>query len=232
MFGSVDEDSIEPTGFYSDKNKKKQQCEQSTQTDQETDDGSDYVDAKPASCQLSPASFQRITTSQKGLLPSSTITQNLPSEVLIMTKDPERCEPDDKSLSLQLEHMKQRSKFLESRLEATEDLVEALKNDLKSSRKAMIQLLHKNVYLCSKIEKQNRKRDIMDKQAQQQSRSRYVLLKWSIYCSLVFFAFGVQDLYIVTVLFIWLSLESYTLNPGDDEQEADILQKLAIGESS
>mmetsp|Transcript_4026 Transcript_4026/g.5792 ORF Transcript_4026/g.5792 Transcript_4026/m.5792 type:complete len:666 (+) Transcript_4026:200-2197(+) len=232
MFGDADEESIEPEGSSSEKIRKKRHCEQSVQTVQETDDGSDYLDTKPTFCQLSLASFQRITPSQKDYPPSANSTQIFPSEVLIMTKDTDRWESEDKVSSLQVEHMKQRSKFLESRLEATEDLVEALKKDLKSSRKAMIQLLHKNVYLCSKIEKLNRKRDMMDKQAQQQRRSRYVLLKWSIYFSLVFFIFGVQDLYIVTIMFIWLSLESYTTDSGDDEQEIDILQKLAKGESS
>lgn len=61
---------------------------------------------------------------------------------------------------LQAPCVKNRAKLLESRLEPTEDLVQTLKDDLNKTRKAMMQLPHNNVHLCSEVEKGNKKREI------------------------------------------------------------------------
>mmetsp|Transcript_20718 Transcript_20718/g.23652 ORF Transcript_20718/g.23652 Transcript_20718/m.23652 type:complete len:662 (+) Transcript_20718:118-2103(+) len=185
-------------------------------TIQEVNDPNDELDTPLGRCQLSPLSFQRVTKRREMI---STITNtedeppSPPKEVFIMTEDPalQYNYGNDNLSSMYVLNIEQRAKFLEDRLGATEDLVEALNRDLSGAKNAMTQLVYRNIKLGSKIEKLIRKLDTREELAHRQRRSRYNLLKWSIYCSIFFFFFQQHDLYIVTVLFIWLSLESYTV---------------------
>lgn len=153
---------------------------------------------------ISALTFQRVTQPK---LPESNQQRSPPTEVLFMTGSPQR---SVHSSSLYTSDMQQRGKFLEHRLQATEDLVEILKSDLQASRNALHQLVHKNVRLASKVERLNQKKNDAEDAESDKRRGQYVLLKWSMYLSLFFFFFQLQDLFIVMIMFLWLSLEAYT----------------------
>jgi centromeric protein E len=186
-------------------NKRKKVADSSIPTIDETR-GSEYTDnvMVDQNTTLSAISYQRVTSAK---MTDANRPRPPPSEVLIMTGEPQQYN----NLSPQYAaDMEQRAKFLEHRLEATEDVVDALRKDLKSARSAIHQLVHKNVRLASKVERLHRKRDDIVEQESSKRRGQYILLKWSMYLSLFFSFFQLQDLFIVMVMFVWLSLESYT----------------------
>ena len=156
---------------------------------------------------------------------SSDAARAPPSEVLIMTEDPQRFDHMSQLYAADMEQkpqrfdhmsqlyaadMEQKSNFLEHRLETTEVLAEKLKTDLKRARKVIHQLVDKNEHLASKVERYREKLEIADDQEHGKLRAQYILLKWSMYLALLFFFFRMQDLFIVMVMFVWLSLETYT----------------------
>jgi centromeric protein E len=195
--------------------------EQSIPTIEETRASSDTAnkfDIDLTGHPFKPPSFQRITnrTTSHSYVTNEvrSIPITPPREVLIMTGEPAVGIHDQTSRPPQgmADHWEQRAHFLESRLEATEDLVDLLRDDLQSSRKALHHLVHKNVRLSSRIDKLHSRLDIAGAREHDRRESRYQLLKWSLYCSLFFFVFQMQDLFAVTVMFVWLTLESYTSN--------------------
>jgi Spy/CpxP family protein refolding chaperone len=207
IFGdeSFELEALGDPAFRKKLNKRKKVTDYSIPTIDETR-GSEYTDnvMVDQNTTLSAISFQRVTNTK---MTDANRPRPPPSEVLIMTGEPQRYD----NLSPQYAaDMEQRAKFLEHRLEATEDVVDALRKDLKSARNAIHQLVHKNVKLASKVERLHRKRDDSDEQESAKRKGQYILLKWSMYLSLFFSFFQLQDLFIVMVMFVWLSLESYT----------------------
>lgn len=133
-----------------------------------------------------------------------------PTEVMIMTEQAHAPQYDHAESARYANDMEHRAKFLLSRLESTEDMVDALKKELKSARKAMHQLVSKNVTLGSKVERYYRKIEKIRNESEGKYQQQYVLLKLSMYMSVLFFFFGLHDLFVVMVMFVWLTLASYT----------------------
>lgn len=153
--------------------------------------------------QFSAMSIPRITRRRD----PANVSKTPPSEVLILTNEPRE---HGETAQLYAADMEQKANFLEHRLEFAEDMIESLKNDLRSARNALHQLVHKNVQLASKVERYRETLETRDDGENAKLRSQYILLKWSMYLSLLFYVLRLQDLFIVVVMFVWLSLETYT----------------------
>jgi hypothetical protein len=150
---------------------------------------------------ISPVAQRRLTQQRTSTEP--------PSEVVILMSGPpppsiapSEKKEGDMELQSRLQDADERTQFLQSKLDATEDLVESLFKDIESARRCIHELVFKNVNLARRIERLRRK---IDEQA-----SQYKLVKHAIYCGLVFYLFGRHEIYLATVMFLWLTLEVIT----------------------
>lgn len=170
--------------------------------------------ATPARVSLSPArGSSRMSTGRLSLRSRSRANAIPPSEVLIMKEPfqiPMENDPRADLNASRLNDAEQRVEFLKSKLDATEDLVESLLQDVESARGCIHKLVFKNVALTNEIEKLNIELDESAKEAETQKFEQYLVLKYCMYGGLFFFVFGYHDLYFCAVLFLWLSLEALT----------------------
>lgn len=170
--------------------------------------------ATPALVSLSPArGSSRMSTGRLSLRSRSRANAIPPSEVLIMKEPlqiPMENYPRADLNASRLNDAEQRVEFLKSKLDATEDLVESLLQDVESARGCIHKLVFKNVALTKEIEKLNIELDESAKEAETQKFEQYLVLKYCMYGGLFFFVFGYHDLYFCAVLFLWLSLEALT----------------------
>lgn len=102
----------------------------------------------------------------------------------------------------------ERADFLQTKLEASEDLVDALSNDIESARECIRTLVFKNVSLADRVHKLTRKLKEQALERDELLLSQHRLLKIAIYVGLLAFFIGSQEVYFATVLFIWLCLEA------------------------
>jgi hypothetical protein len=147
---------------------------------------------------VSPVAPRRLTHQRSSSEP--------PSEVLILMAGPPppSIVPSEKKevemeLQSRLQDADERTRFLQSKLDATEDLVESLFKDIEGARRCVHELVFKNINFARRIERLRRK---IDEQA-----SQYKLLKHAIYCGIFFYIFGQHEIYLATVMFLWLTLE-------------------------
>jgi septal ring factor EnvC (AmiA/AmiB activator) len=155
----------------------------------------------------------RMSTGRLNLRSRSRANTIPPSEVLIMNEPLQIPVENDLRADLnasRLEDAEQRIAFLKSKLDATEDLVESLSQDVESARRCIHKLVFTNVALTNKIEKLNIELEETATEAETQKFEQYLLLKYCMYGGLFFFVFGYHDLYFCAVLFLWLSLEALT----------------------
>lgn len=133
----------------------------------------------------------------------------LPSEVIILTKKPAFSNFGQSNVLAHPanEESEQRAMFLQSRLEAAENLMESLVHDVESSRSCIRQLMFKNASAATKVQKLRDKVHQLTIAKDKRHHSQYMLLKYSIYVSLFFFLFGCQELFLGCILFLWLCLE-------------------------
>jgi centromeric protein E len=154
--------------------------------------------------QLSGQSIPRITRRRDPV----DVARTPPSEVLILTVGSQDMNQTQNEMFAS--DMEEKAKFLEHRLEFAEDVIEKLMDDLKASRNALHHVVHRNVRLASKVERYREKLENLEEQEGGKLRAQYILLKWSMYLSLFFFFFHLHDLFAVSVMFVWLCLETYT----------------------
>jgi centromeric protein E len=128
-----------------------------------------------------------------------------PSEVLILTSNQEKG-----SWKSCVSDYEEKAKFLENCLENAEDMIDSLRIDLDNARTALRRIVHRNIILTGRLERYREKLEIAGSDTNGKLRAQYIILKWSIYLSFVFFFFRFQDLFLVTVMYVWLSLESFT----------------------
>lgn len=155
--------------------------------------------------QLSTLSISRITKRRDPV----DVARTPPSEVLILTMGSQ--DIDQPQNHLCAADMEQKAKFLEHRLEFAEDALERLTSDLKAARTALHHVVHRNVRLASKVERYREQFETLEDEQGGKLRAQYILLKWSMYLSIFFFVFHLHDLFAVTVMFVWLCLEAYTV---------------------
>jgi centromeric protein E len=155
----------------------------------------------------------RMSTGRLSLRSRSRAYAIPPSEVVIMNEplqSPMEYDPRADLNASRLKDAEQRVEFLKSKLDATEDLVESLFQDVESARGCIHRLVFKNVGLTNQIEKLNIEFEETATEAETQKFQQYLLLKYCMYGGLFFFMFGYHDLYFCAVLFLWLSLEALT----------------------
>eukprot|EP00538_Stauroneis_constricta_P000327 CAMPEP_0119545576 /NCGR_PEP_ID=MMETSP1352-20130426/282_1 /TAXON_ID=265584 /ORGANISM="Stauroneis constricta, Strain CCMP1120" /LENGTH=960 /DNA_ID=CAMNT_0007590135 /DNA_START=710 /DNA_END=3595 /DNA_ORIENTATION=- len=136
----------------------------------------------------------------------------IPTEITIIT-DSLVLGKVDACLTDQLADALMRSTFLERKVEAADDLVEALFKDLERARLCIHDLVHRNVTLATRVKEARREDTKEQYQASEIVLEQYWLLKGSMYASLFFFFTGGYELFTATVILIWLIMESTVVKP-------------------
>jgi hypothetical protein len=140
-------------------------------------------------------------------LHSLTFTEHLiPDEVMIVntsySSEAKGC------LTEELEDASRRIKFLESKLEKSNDIIEDAFRDLERARMCIHDLVQRNVEMKEKL-KSKRREDTKEAYEVGEVRvEQYWMLKGSMYMSLFFFVSGGHELFLASVFFVWLSLET------------------------
>ncbi|GAX22020.1 hypothetical protein FisN_6Hh267 [Fistulifera solaris] len=133
----------------------------------------------------------------------TTHTANVPpvDEVLVLVE----C-ISDKSCSTAglLEDAEQRVEFLTNKLEASDDLMEALFKDLQEAQDQNMVLQLQNAELNQAIDATTRK--TVKTEAFELLMEQCVILKYAIVAGLVFFLCGQTEIFLACVAFLWLSL--------------------------
>jgi hypothetical protein len=138
--------------------------------------------------------------------PPSSFTDFVPppvSEVVIMVTAPRIHDAD---AATRLEEAEERAKFLEGKLETTDNLVESLFDNLKSARCQNEELLDLNTEVESRLLNLEQAKEVKHK-VNDLLMQQHLLLKYSIYLGLVLYIFGGKEYFLAVVVFIWLSLE-------------------------
>ncbi|GAX09362.1 hypothetical protein FisN_6Lh267 [Fistulifera solaris] len=134
----------------------------------------------------------------------TTHTVNVPSvdEVLVLVK----C-ISDKSCSTAglLEDAEHRVEFLTNKLEASDDLMEALFKDLQDAQDQNMVLQLQNAELNKAIDA-TRDGKTVNTEAFDLLLEQCIILKYAIVAGLAFFLFGQTEIFLACVAFLWLSL--------------------------
>jgi centromeric protein E len=143
----------------------------------------------------------------------SNVSETLPTEVIILSNEfkDRRQAPynyiensETKSRLLYDQHLQPHDDAI------FEETIENMKNDLNNARNAVRLLVRKNILLSKKVEKYREKAENAESDESCRLRAQYILLKWSIYLCMLFFILGFHHLFMVLVMFLWLSLEVFT----------------------
>jgi len=100
-----------------------------------------------------------------------------------------------------------RAKFLEGKLDVSNDVIETTFRDLERARHCIHDLVQRNVQMKAKLNKKQREDTKEEYERQEVMVEQYWILKGSLYISLLFFLSGSQELFLATVIFVWLVLE-------------------------
>ena len=136
----------------------------------------------------------------------TTNTTPVPDEIMIISTITEMGSKDcymDK-----LKESESRIKFLEEKLEMSNDLIEATFRDLEQARLCIHDLVHRNVEINDKLKLRLRKEAKEAYEHGEMLVEQYWLLKGSMYSSLFFFMSGGHEYFLVSVFFVWLCLET------------------------
>eukprot|EP00543_Licmophora_paradoxa_P006212 CAMPEP_0202446210 /NCGR_PEP_ID=MMETSP1360-20130828/4786_1 /ASSEMBLY_ACC=CAM_ASM_000848 /TAXON_ID=515479 /ORGANISM="Licmophora paradoxa, Strain CCMP2313" /LENGTH=693 /DNA_ID=CAMNT_0049062653 /DNA_START=148 /DNA_END=2229 /DNA_ORIENTATION=- len=167
----------------------------------------------------SSESFPRVTRKrqqQDGGDSPTAAHPSLPSEVMVLNGsvvtgyESRFLQTTDQLSQSYAMDMENRARFLEDRLEGTEDLVESLKKEMSAARDCIQTLAHKNSKLSDKSAKLKHRVSQLEDLGQNEYQQQYYLLKYSLYASLFFFLFNCQEAFLVMSFFLWLTLERYT----------------------
>jgi len=125
------------------------------------------------------------------------------SEVFVMLDSPlaEGANPRER-----LEDAEQRAKFLENKLEATDNLVETLFQNLKKANQCNKELHLCNIQLQERIAFLEQSHDAVNEDKETLIQ-QHLLLKHAVYAGLILFLCGQTEFFMAVVLFLWLSLE-------------------------
>jgi hypothetical protein len=144
----------------------------------------------------------------------------IPQEITIITPSPVSGKPD-LCLTDQLEDAEQRARFFDEKLEMSDDLIEALFKDLERARLCIHGLVYRNVNLAAKVQEKRRKNTQEEHQEGEVILEQYWLLKGAMYASLFFFFTGGYELFLASVILIWLILEANTNTAGKTEMDVN-----------
>jgi hypothetical protein len=136
----------------------------------------------------------------------TTNTTPVPDEIMIISTLTEMGLKDcyvDK-----LKDAEKRIKFLEQKLEMSNDLIEATFRDLEQARLCIHDLVHRNVEINDKLKLKLRKEAKEAHEHGEMLVEQYWLLKGSMYSSLFFFMSGGHEYFLVSAFFVWLCLET------------------------
>jgi hypothetical protein len=131
----------------------------------------------------------------------------IPQEITIITASPVSGKPDI-CLTDQLEDAEMRARFLDEKLEMSDDLLEALFKDLERARLCIHDLVYRNVNLVSKVHEKRGENTKAEFQEGEVILEQFWLLKGTMYASLFFFFTGGYELFLASVILIWLILEA------------------------
>ncbi|KAL3907691.1 MAG: hypothetical protein SGILL_008771, partial [Bacillariaceae sp.] len=130
----------------------------------------------------------------------------IPDEVMIVNT----CHDGETKgcLSEQLEDANRRIKFLENRLEKADDIIEDAFRDLERARMCIHDLVQRNVEMKGELRLKRREDTKEAYEVGEVRVEQYWLLKGSMYMSLFFFISGGHELFLASVFFVWISLET------------------------
>ena len=131
----------------------------------------------------------------------------IPDEITTITVSPIHGAVDI-CITDRLEDAEARATFFQEKLEKSDDLVEALFRDMERARLCIHDLVFRNVNLSKKI-KEKRREDVKEQyQEGEIILEQYWLLKGAMYTGLFFFFTGGYELFMASVILIWLILEA------------------------
>eukprot|EP00980_Cylindrotheca_fusiformis_P028453 scaffold22599_cov139-Cylindrotheca_fusiformis.AAC.44 len=99
------------------------------------------------------------------------------------------------------------SHFLQAKLEASDDIIDSVFKDLERARLCIHDLVHRNVELASKMTEKRRQEVKEEYEEGEVNVEQYWLLKGSMYIGLFFFFTGGYELFMASVMLVWLILE-------------------------
>jgi len=98
--------------------------------------------------------------------------------------------------------------FLKTKLEGADDIIESVFKDLERARLCIHDMVHRNVQLAAKLN-EKRRQDVKEEYEEGEINvEQYWLLKGSMYVGLFFFFTGGYELFMASVILIWLMLEA------------------------
>jgi len=146
-------------------------------------------------------------TKQLVKYPSSKREGGIPPGEVVVMMDPMMEGGKDGILYERLRQAEQRAEFLEQKLEETEDLVESLFLELENARKFIRELVSRMPRFESDAKEMESVGVML---ADELILRQFTLLKYAIYVSLAFYLIGQSELFLATVMFLWLTLEVAT----------------------
>jgi len=142
-----------------------------------------------------------------GTLQSRTTNETpIPDEVMIISAS--ITTGNNESLTARLNDAEDRIKFLEHKLETSNDLIEGTFRDLERARICIHDLVHRNVEMMEKLKEKRREEEKEDYEQGEALVEQYWILRGSVYASLFFFVSGGHELFLASVFFVWLMLET------------------------
>jgi hypothetical protein len=149
---------------------------------------------------------QQVGQPLKALQSLTTNVSPIPDEIIIISTITELRSRD--CITDMLKEAERRIKFLEQKLEVSNDLIEATFKDLERARLCIHDLVHRNVEMKAKL-KRMQKEDAKEAYGHgEMPVEQYWLLKGSMYSSLFFFMSGGHEYFLVSAFFVWLCLET------------------------
>ena len=126
----------------------------------------------------------------------------IPDEVTVMIAGNNICLTD------RLNDAEARIKFLEGKLETSDNVIEASFRDLQRARHCIHDLVNRNVQMNVKLNKKGREDTKENYEKGEVMVEQYWILKASLYVSVFFFLSGSQEYFLASVFFIWIALET------------------------
>jgi hypothetical protein len=155
---------------------------------------------------LIPKHSMKVGQSLRALRSLNKRNSHIPDEVSIIntasiTGNNKKC------LSDRLNDAGNRINFLEGKLDVSDDVIEATFRDLEKARHCIQNLVYRNVQMKVRLNKKQREDTKEAYERGEVMVEQYWILKGSLYISLFFFLSGSHELFIATVIFVWLVLE-------------------------
>jgi hypothetical protein len=164
----------------------------------EDDSNGSAIPSKELFSYLKQESLHTQTTFATDLSGSSESKQNPPvSEVMVSLEN------EDDASTIRIDEAEKRSKVLEDKLEATDELVTNLVKELENARMRFSELEQNRL---DRLGISHGKDETEDKDGAQKMQQQHILLKYGLVLSLLFHFMGQTDIFIVTSFFLLLTL--------------------------